>query len=126
MNKLILIAAAAVVLTTGTAQAAKVNPNLLQASQSGATGPKITTACRYKAISVAQEKQMLGLAGYTKIKYIKTTTFQPRCAQFVRFKACKAAKRYKVSVRYIKGTNRYVIAQSVGNCLKLKMKKLGS
>jgi len=69
---------------------------------------------------------MLGLAGYTKIKYIKTTTYQPRCAQFVRFKACKAAKRYNLTVRYIKGINRYVIAQPAGNCMKLKLKKLGS
>ncbi len=126
MNKLILIAAAAIVLTTGTAQAAKVNPNLLQASQSGATGPKITTGCRYKRVVVAREKQRLRRAGYSQIRYLMTTTFQPRCAQFVRFKACKAAKRYKISVRYIKGINRYVIAGVIGNCMQLKMKKVGS
>ena len=87
---------------------------------------KLIQRCNYKRISISAERLALKMSGYTRIKYLGTNVFAPRCAQFVRFSACKGASKYKVTVRYIKGVNRYVIAQRTGLCLviapKLKLK----
>ena len=123
------IAAAIILPATGAAPAfaasgLKVTPGSQMHKKAGPN--RLAQKCKYKRISVSAERLALKMSGYTQIKYLGTNVFQPRCAQFVRFSACKAGQKYQVSVRYIKGVNRYVIAQKVGLCLviapKLKLK----
>lgn len=134
MNKLLsmaVITALALPAVTATAPAQAASGPQYK-SQHSAAKPginrvnKLVQRCNYKRISVSAEKLALKMSGYTRINYLGTTVFAPRCAQFVRFSACKGGNKYKVAVRYIKGVNRYVIAQRTGLCLviapKLKLK----
>jgi len=84
---------------------------------------KLVQRCRYKRVILSAEILALKMSGYTYIKYLGTSVFAPRCAQFVTFSACKGGTRYIVKVRYIKGINRYVIAQPKGPCLIFVPKK---
>jgi len=136
MNKLLsmtVIAALAIPAFSATAPAQAASGPQFAATQLAAKAKpginrvnKLVQRCNYKRIVLSAEILALKMSGYTRIKYLRTSVFAPRCAQFVRFSACKGGQKYKVSVRYIKGVNRYVIAQRTGICLviapKLKLK----
>jgi hypothetical protein len=79
-------------------------------------GPNVlVNRCHLPRISVRREARKLRFAGFRRIRYQSTRTFRPRCAKFVIFSACKQHRRYKVIVRFIRGT-RYVIVQRNGFC----------
>ena len=120
MSKFVSGAIAMAMFASSPAIAARLTPGPSR-TVSQTSGLAVTARCPYKHINISQEKLKLKLAGFWLIKYTGTSVMQKRCAQFVRFRACKGAQRKKVTVRYIKGQNRFVIVQpSNGSCPKYK------
>jgi hypothetical protein len=78
----------------------------------------LVNRCLFPRVNIRGETVKLRLAGYSHVHYLNTKTFRPRCATFVYFSACKGGKRYKIIVRYIRGT-RFVIVQRNGSCRHL-------
>jgi hypothetical protein len=125
MTKILLTALAAIVVFAGPANAAKFKPNYANQSKSQlsrtSAGLKLMANCHYKRINTGWEAQQLRSAGFSSVRYRGTNVFAPRCAQFARFTACSGTNAKKLTVRYIKGQNRYVIVQAgSGRCLTLK------
>jgi len=85
-------------------------------------GPNVlVNRCHWPRISVRRETMKLRLAGFQRVHYVGTHTFLPRCAKFLSFTACKGHKRYKLTVRFIRGT-RFVIVQQNGLCRHLPLR----
>lgn len=137
MNRKLSTIAAAAIAAAIILPAAGAAPALAAAGHKIAPGAhkhktavpnKLALRCKYKRLNLRFEISALHAAGYTRIKYQGVYVFRPRCAQFFKFSACKGGSRYNLRVRYIKGVNRFVIAQKVGICLvlipnkKLKLK----
>ena len=79
-------------------------------------GPNaLVNRCHLPRVSIRRESRRLRFAGYRNVHYTGTHTFLPRCAKFVTFTACRGHRRYKLTVRFIRGT-RYVIVQRTGFC----------
>lgn len=80
---------------------------------------KLVNRCKYKKINVGAERMNLYANGHRRIRYLGTSVVRQRCAQFVRFSTCQGNLRKKVTIRYIKGANRYTIIQPNGSCPRL-------
>lgn len=74
--------------------------------------------CMWPRFNMRWEYAKLSYAGFSKIKFVKKTTFLPRCAKFYYFTACKGIYRYTVIVRFIK-FKRYVIVLKNGYCSRI-------
>lgn len=78
---------------------------------------QIARRCFWPRVSIRHEIRRLRHGGYRQVRYLGRTTHQSRCALFVHFSACRGARRYKVTVRFL-NNRRFVLTQNRGLCLR--------
>ena len=92
-------------------------PNLRRAPLVRRPGFQIARRCFWPRVSVRREIRRLRHSGYRYVRYLGRTTHLSRCALFVHFTACRGARRYKVTVRYIQN-RRFILTQNRGFCFR--------